>query len=117
MASKRLVEFLRRLCREPASGWTPLGEPHALCLSRLDTAGYRGFSGYDMCQGPDAWPQGEVSIMRLDPDGCLVRRHRASDITIAEDTGAGEPANRQRDAMRHTSAKNAKGCVRGMSSL
>ena len=51
--------------------------------------------------------------MRLDPDGCLVRRHRASDITIAEDTGAGETANRQRDAMRHTSAKNAKGCVRG----
>src|SRR4029453_6268237 len=70
-----------------------------------------------MAQGPDAWAQGEVSIMCLDPDGCLVRRHRASDITIAADTGAGETANRQRDAMRHTSAKNAQGCVRGMFSL
>ena len=79
--------------------------------------GTEGFLGHEMCQGPDAWPQGEVSIMRLDPDGCLVRRHRASDITIAEDTGAGETANRQRDAMRHTSAKNAKGYVRGMFSL
>src|SRR6267143_4161596 len=33
---------------------------------------------------------------RLDPDGCLVRRHRASDITATEDTGAGETAHRQR---------------------
>jgi hypothetical protein len=75
--------------------------------------GTEGFLGYDMCQGPDAWPQGEVSIMRLDPDGCLVRRHRASDITIAEDTGAGETANRQRDAMRHTSAKKCKRVCKG----
>jgi len=51
--------------------------------------------------------------MRLDPDGCLVRRHRASDITIAEDTGAGETANRQRDAMRHTSAKKCKRVCKG----
>ena len=33
--------------------------------------GTEGFLGHEMCQGPDAWPQGEVSIMRLDPDGCL----------------------------------------------
>ncbi len=79
--------------------------------------GTEGFLGHERCQGPDTWPQGEVSIMRLDPDGCLVRRQRASDITTAEDTGAGETAHRQRDAMRHTSAKNAKGCVRGMFSL
>jgi len=79
--------------------------------------GTEGFLGHDACQGPDAWLYGEVSIMRLDPDGCLVRRHRASDIKTTEDTGAGETANRQRDAMRHTSAKNAKGCVRGMFSL
>ncbi len=52
--------------------------------------------------------------MCLDPDGCLVRYHRASDIETTEDTGAGETANRQRDALRHTSAKKAKGCVRGM---
>ena len=54
--------------------------------------GTEGFLGHEMCQGPDAWPQGEASIMRLDPDGCLVRRHEASDITITEDTGAGETA-------------------------
>ncbi len=78
--------------------------------------GTEGFLGHDACQGPDAWPDGEVSIMRLDPDGCLVRRHRASDITATEDTGAGETAHRQRDAMRHDipRQKNAKGCVRDM---
>jgi hypothetical protein len=75
--------------------------------------GTEGFLGHDVCQGPDAWPYGEVFIMRLDPDGCLVRRHGASDITMTEDTGAGETANRQRGAMRHTSAKKCKRVCRG----
>jgi hypothetical protein len=75
--------------------------------------GTEGFLGHDACQGPDAWLYGEVSIMRLDPDGCLVRRHRASDIKTTEDTGAGETANRQRDAMRHTPEKKCKRVCKG----
>jgi hypothetical protein len=51
--------------------------------------------------------------MRLDPDGCLVRRHRASDITTTEDTGAGETANWQRNAMRHTPAKKCQRVCKG----
>jgi hypothetical protein len=75
--------------------------------------GIESFLGHMACQGPDAWPYGEVSIMRLDPDGCLVRRLGASDIPTIEDTGAGETANRQRSAMRHTSAKKCKRVCKG----
>ena len=75
--------------------------------------GTEGFLGHDACQGPDAWPYGEVSLMCLDPDGCLVRRHKASDIITTEDTGASKMANRERDATQHPSAKKCKkGCKR-----
>jgi hypothetical protein len=64
-----------------------------------------GFLGHEVCQGPDAWPCGEVSIRGLDPDGCLVRRYEAIDTKTAEDTGAGNMAKWERDARRHTSKK------------
>jgi hypothetical protein len=41
--------------------------------------GTEGFLGRVVRQGPDAWPSGEGSRVSLDPDGCLVRRHRAID--------------------------------------
>jgi hypothetical protein len=96
----------------------PLWESHRPGACHDGTRqGAEGLLGHARGQGPAAWPQGEVSIMRLDPDGCLVRRPRARDIPTAEDTGAGDTANRQRDALRQTSAKKGKGCVRGMFSL
>lgn len=76
--------------------------------------GTEGFLGHALCEGRDSWPSGEESMLSLDPDGCLVRRHRAIDTETAENTGAGETANRERDAMQRTSAeKNAKRWVRG----
>ena len=75
--------------------------------------GTEGFLGHDACQGPDAWPYGEVSLICLDPDGCLVRRHKASDITTTEDTGASKTANRERDARQHPSAKKCKKVGKG----
>ena len=63
--------------------------------------------------GAGVWPSGETSTS-LDPDGCLVQRHRAIATENTENTGASETARRERDAMRHTTAKkNAKRCVRG----
>ena len=62
--------------------------------------------------GAEVWPTGEISTS-LDPDGCLVRRHDATATETAEDTGASETARGERDAMRHTSAKKCKRCVRG----
>ena len=76
--------------------------------------GTEGFLGRVLRQGPDSWPSGEGSKWSLDPDGCLVRRHSAIDTLTVEDTGAGETANRERDAMQRTSAeKNAKRWVGG----
>jgi hypothetical protein len=79
--------------------------------------GTEGFLGHKVCQGPDTWLQSEASRGGLDPDGCLVRCHKAIDITTVEDTGARELASRARDARRHTLAKKAKGYVRGRFSL
>jgi hypothetical protein len=67
--------------------------------------GTEGFLGRVWRQGPDSWPRGEGSTWSLDPDGCLVRRHRAIDTLTAEDTGASEMAKRERDAMQRTSAE------------
>ena len=75
--------------------------------------GTEGFLGHMACQGPDAWSHGEASIQSLDPDGCLVCRPKAINITTTEDAGAGETANRERDAKRHTSAKKCKKVCKG----
>ena len=75
--------------------------------------GTEGFLGHMACQGPDAWPHGEASIQSLDPDGCLVCRPKAINITTTEDTGAGETANRERDAKRHAWAKKCKKVCKG----
>ena len=66
------------------------------------------FWGTDV-PGAEVWPTGETSTS-LDPDGCLVRRHRAMATESTEDTGASETARGKWDAMQHTAAKkNAKG--------
>ena len=45
-----------------------------------------------MCQGPATWPNGEVVIMSLDPEGCLVRRLLAIETLTVENTDASETA-------------------------
>ncbi len=70
--------------------------------------GHRRFSGAQRCQGLAIWPRGEVSLIRLDPEGCLVRRFVAIETLTVEDTDAYETARQGWDAMQHTSAKKCK---------
>jgi hypothetical protein len=81
-----------------------MGESHATCdQHEWMRQGTEGFLGHTKCQGPDAWPRGEVSMQSLDPDGCLVRRHHAIDTQTNEDTDAGQ--NGKSEARRHCSQK------------
>ena len=62
--------------------------------------------------GAGVWPSGETSTS-LDPDGCLVQRHRATATESTENTGASETARGERDAMRHTTAKKMQKVCKG----
>jgi hypothetical protein len=87
-----------RVCATPLPranvGVDQVDEPRAVSHYTWTRQGTEGFLGHGACQGPDAWPQGEGSMWSLDPDGCLVRRLRASDTTTNEDADADNTAHR-----------------------
>jgi hypothetical protein len=86
-------------CEVPHYAWTRQGP--------------EGLLGHQVCQGPDAWPQGEGSIQSLDPEGCLVRRLRAMDTTTNEDTDAGNNDTSRPRCHTQTSAKKCKRVGKG----
>jgi hypothetical protein len=93
-------------------GVDQVDEPREVSYHDWTRQSTEGFLGHRVCQGPDAWPQGEGSMQFLDPDGCLVRRPRASDTTTDEDADAGNTAHRDRDASHRPRQKNARGYLR-----
>jgi hypothetical protein len=103
----------RRLCREPPKGWSLRGTITCVLITIGHGRVLKVFWG-TVVPGAESWPTGETST-RLDPDGCLVRRYKATTTETTENTGASETARGKWDAMQHTSAKKMqKVCKEGI---